>query len=216
MVNESSPEAHAFEVTKSARYFTLGPLVSETNRILIALHGYGQLPEFFIRKLQFLAAQGWAVIAPEGLHRFYVQGTAGRVGASWMTKEDRESDIRDYVIFLDALTAHLNLRDARPVLLGFSQGVATASRWVAEGNQDFSKLILWSGVFPPDFNWNQGGTKLKTMPVEVALGDNDPFFKEALLQDTASVLDQMGVNYRLHRFAGGHSIDEECLQALLH
>lgn len=215
MVKPSEPQGHVIPVTKSARYFTLGPTTFKKGRVLIALHGYGQLPEFFIRKLGFLADQGWSVIAPEGLHRFYVQGTAGRVGASWMTKEARESDILDYVNFLDGLTSHLNLEEMRPVLLGFSQGVATASRWVADGHQQFSKLILWSGVFPPDFNWSQGGNKLKSMPVDVALGDDDPFFKESLLQDTASVLNAMGVEYRLHRFSGGHALDEACLQSML-
>ncbi|MGB1122955.1 MAG: hypothetical protein ACPG08_05475, partial [Flavobacteriales bacterium] len=130
---------HSFSVTKTARYFTAGPAIAEANGVLIALHGYGQLPEFFMRRLQPLADAGWAIIAPEGLHRFYLEGAHGRVGASWMTKEAREDDIADYVRYLDALSAELGLTERRPVLLGFSQGVATASRWVAMGQTAFSR-----------------------------------------------------------------------------
>ena len=88
---------HSFSVTKTARYFTAGPAIAEAKGVLIALHGYGQLPEFFMRRLQPLADAGWAIVAPEGLHRYYLEGAHGRVGASWMTKEAREDDIVDYV-----------------------------------------------------------------------------------------------------------------------
>lgn len=42
---------HSFSVTKTTRYFTAGPAIAEAKGVLIALHGYGQLPEFFMRRL---------------------------------------------------------------------------------------------------------------------------------------------------------------------
>ena len=193
----------------------LGGPIEEAKHIMIALHGYGQLPEFFLRKFNAIADEGWCIIAPEGMHRFYLDGTSGRVGASWMTKEDRETDIADYVHYLDALSAHLHLTDRCPVLLGFSQGVATASRWVAAGQQHFKRLILWAGVFPPDFNWTKGGIHMREMRVDVALGDTDPFFKDELLKNTSEVLDSMDVKHTFHRFSGGHAIDSNLLWSIV-
>ena len=205
----------SFPVSKTARYFTAGPEPENAKGVLIALHGYGQLPEFFLRRFAPLAEAGWAVIAPEGLHRFYVEGTKGRVGASWMTKEAREEDIHDYVTFLDDLADHLELAHCNPVLLGFSQGVATASRWVAMGRTVFSRLVLWAGVFPPDYPWENGCEALQNMRVDVALGTEDPFFDDALLQTTASILDTKQVEYTAHTYRGGHSVDPSLLAELL-
>ena len=52
------------------------------------------------------------IVAPEALSRFYVESSGKthadtHVGASWMTREDRLSDIEDYVEYLDALHAHM-------------------------------------------------------------------------------------------------------------
>ncbi|HBP44750.1 MAG TPA: hypothetical protein DD635_02535, partial [Flavobacteriales bacterium] len=113
---------HSFDIKKTARYFTIGPAFADSKGILIVLHGYGQLPGFFIKRFQPIADDGWAIVAPEGLHRFYLEGTQGRVGASWMTKEARQDDILDNVHYLDSLATELQLNRQRPVLLGFSQG----------------------------------------------------------------------------------------------
>lgn len=206
---------HSFTIPKTARYFTAGPAPENAKGVLIALHGYGQLPEFFLRRFAPLAEAGWAIIAPEGLHRFYLEGTKGRVGASWMTKEAREDDIRDYVDYLDALAEHVGLAEYDPVLLGFSQGVATASRWLAMGRTKFSRLVLWAGVFPPDYPWEVGCEALQRLRVDVALGTEDPFFDDELLRTTASILDAKQVAYTTHTFPGGHAVDASLLARLL-
>ena len=138
----------------------------------------------------------------------------GRVGASWMTKEARKDDILDYVRYLDGLSAELGLTEQRPVLLGFSQGVATASRWVAMGKTAFSRLILWSGVFPPDDPWESGTEPMKAMRVDVALGTEDAFFDDSLRSST-SVLRHPGCHLRPIVFPQRHAIDTELLQRLL-
>ena len=122
---------HSFSVPRTARWWSAEPVEKAERRgTLIVLHGYGQLPEYFIRKFRPLAEAGWHVIAPEGAHRFYLQGTEGRVGASWMTKEARLDDIADQIVFLDALLGQLEegMASGPRFLLGFSQGVATALR----------------------------------------------------------------------------------------
>ena len=74
---------HSFSVPRTARWWSAGPMEgTERKGTLFVLHGYGQLPEYFIRKFRPLSQAGWHVVAPEGAHRFYLQGTEGRVGAS--------------------------------------------------------------------------------------------------------------------------------------
>ena len=144
---------HSFSVTKTARYFTAGPAMEAKRADCPA----------WIRPIAgvlhaALATGGYRMghCRTGGTARYYLEGAHGRVGASWMTKEAREDDIVDYVRYLDALSAELRLTERRPVLLGFSQGVATASRWVAMGQTAFSRLILWSGVFRLITRGNRG------------------------------------------------------------
>ena len=87
--------------------------------------------------------------------------------------------------------------------------------WVAMGNTAFSRLILWSGVFPPDYPWESGTEQMKSMRIDVALGTEDDFFDDSLLKTTASVLEEKAVSFTTHSFQGGHAIDTDLLQRLL-
>jgi hypothetical protein len=62
--------------------------------LLYVLHGYGHLAPYFIRK--FNSLEDSFIVAPEGMYRFYLYGSSGRVGACWMTKEERLDDALDF------------------------------------------------------------------------------------------------------------------------
>jgi predicted esterase len=95
-----------------ARYYSSGEITTNTKDVLFILHGYGQLAQYFIRKFAALETKDVVVIAPEGLSRFYLEPIEGagrktnRVGATWMTKEDRLVDIENYVNYLDTVFAY--------------------------------------------------------------------------------------------------------------
>ena len=107
-------------VQKTARYAVLRPN-TPANSVMFAIHGYREMVPYFIKKFQSLADQGVMVVAPEGLHRFYIEGYSGRVGASWMTKEDRESDIIDYVDYLNQLYLDWRIIDNSDYNHGFTE-----------------------------------------------------------------------------------------------
>src|SRR5947199_6610431 len=149
-------QEHHIGVTRSARYFTLGNSSRGVGEVWVACHGYGQLAARFLEKLRVLDDGRRYLVAPEGLSRFYLSEspTERRVGASWMTREDRLSEIDDYVRYLDAVYAEVfgSLDRARVSVhaLGYSQGASTVSRWVAMGKAKIDRLTLWGGEFPPD------------------------------------------------------------------
>ena len=218
-----NPDLHHIEVPRTARFWTLEPTEGVPKGTLYALHGYGQLAEFFIRKFQPVADTGWRVVAPEGGHRFYLEGFSGRVGASWMTKEDRLSDIADYVRYLDLLRAERQTTDPEPhVLLGFSQGVATALRWLIMGSagpESWHGIVAHSGVIPPDLP--QAGKGLsKAVPLHLIAGRNDAFIDN--MEHRFDSAEQEWVRLggktedcRRHTFEGGHEVDVPSLIAVL-
>jgi predicted esterase len=179
--------------------------------LLIALHGYGQLAKFFLRKFQGLQSKG-RVVAPEGPHRFYLQGYSGRVGASWMTKEARELDIQDNLVGLNALLSELqkSYSPKKITLLGFSQGAATAARWYQQNPSAFDQLILWAAVFPPDIDAGSFPTK---KPLHFVLGTQDEYYQGEAAQQLLRHYQSMG--FKVHTYAGKHDIDGEVLKRLL-
>lgn len=221
-----SVTSHRMEVPRSARYWMLEPEGVATKGTLYVLHGYGQLAQYFIRKFQAVADHGWRIVAPEGAHRFYLEGYSGRVGASWMTKEDRLADIADYLRFLDLLRKGRETTDGSlpHVLLGFSQGVATAFRWMAMGEGgpgSWHGIVAHSGIIPPDLPQDEG--LLEDAPALHLIGGLEDAFITSL-EDGFSTSEQEwqrcgGQPHQTLRltFNGGHDIHAaSVIQALGH
>ena len=144
-------QEHTLTTPRTARYFTLG-VPERANDLWFVCHGYGQLAARFLERFRPIETGQRCIVAPEGLSRFYLSESPSerRVGASWMTREDRLHEIDDYVRYLDAVYGALQPRAAKVTVLGFSQGTATACRWAALGSARIDRLILWGGEVPPD------------------------------------------------------------------
>lgn len=211
---EASSQQHHIQISQQARFFTLGELSAETKGIWLACHGYGQLAPYFIRHFKVLAEAGHFVIAPEGLSRFYLQGTSGRVGASWMTKEDRQADIDNYVAYLTAVYEEVIQGHPAPLnLLGFSQGVATISRWAMLSGKPFQQLVLWAGVFPPDLPLDLSSSTLRNRKVSIVYGDADPYLSEKTIEDQLQAFRQLGITPGVISFPGKHEINAAVLKS---
>ena len=197
-----------------ARYQTIGE-PNEARFVWFVLHGYGQLAHYFIKKFTTLAQKEIYVIAPEGLSRFYLedierraQSGNNRVGATWMTRENRNVDIENYVRFLDAVyEKEISSYNLPVTVLGFSQGAATASRWVTSSDRRFDRLILWSGLFPPDLDVPRSNEVLKNMETISVYGEKDPFLNDARFAEMSDVTTRLGIEVKRVVFDGGHDID---------
>ena len=213
---------HHLTVPRTARYQQLGEPSATTRQLWLVLHGYGQLAEYFVRHFEPLYAAdpaGTVVVAPEGLSRFYLQGTSGRVGASWMTRADRLTEIADQAAYLNQLL-HRLLRECPPttrvVVLGFSQGTATASRWLV-GNAEHwrpHQLVLWAGSFPEDIETAAARRLLHELPVALVCGERDHYVSADRVAEQAAVLQHHGAQVIPYTFSGGHTLNDAILQQL--
>ncbi|MNJ86007.1 Serine hydrolase (FSH1) [compost metagenome] len=201
----SSIEA-TIDVSSSLRYRII-PSRSETKHLVYILHGYGQLVEYFCQKFTDLNPDDTAFVFPEGRHRFYLRGTSGRVGASWMTKEWREEDIRLNILALDLLHEKM-LKSCTPekiTVLGFSQGGATAARWLANGNVLCDHFISWASVYPPDLAVEDHRNLARKNTF--VLGTEDEFFPKPDQEILISDYQSKGIE--IIRFEGTHDIHKE-------
>jgi predicted esterase len=208
-------QKHQLIIPKTARYFTLGELNENTETVWFVIHGYGQLAEYFIKKFTVLDDGKTFIVAPEALSKFYLNGFTGRVGATWMTRTERENEIQDYVNYLnllyDTVLKNSNGKTLKINILGFSQGTATVVRWCMNQHIRYERLILWAGYFGNGIQDVINPEKVTDKEVILCYGKEDEFLKQLdVLQyenDVRSVIPHI----QIHTFEGGHTIDEKLL-----
>jgi predicted esterase len=207
---------HHLQVARTARYFTLGD-AAEPEELWIVCHGYAQLARYFLRAFAPIADDRRRVVAPEALNRYYFETAPGvhehgaRVAATWMTREHREHEIRDYIAYLDDLVDELTRGRPRPrlVALGFSQGAATVSRWAARGRTPVDRVILWGSSLAHELE--PGPQLFRGAELIVAIGTADPHVAEERVAREDARLREAGLDYHLLRYAGGHRIEADTL-----
>jgi predicted esterase len=206
------------EVPRTARYYTIGDERGTVHELWFALHGFGQLAGEFAQYFADLADGQRLVIAPEALNRYYaasasVPASERPVGATWMTREDRENEIRDYVRYLDLLHDEVSKRHPRAhtVVVGFSQGGATAARWAQLGRSHIARLILWGATVPPDADLSAGPAAFCGARLTFVIGRRDHYIPAPSLDAEQARLTAAGVPFEVVQYEGGHSIKRSVL-----
>ena len=208
---------------RTARCAVRGPAdPAQAAALWIVLHGYGQLAAEFLDGLRAIDDGRRLLVAPEALSRFYdarsplERHAEARVGASWMTREDRLEEIADHLRWLDRVHAHYRglVGPAVPlVVLGFSQGAAAASRWIARGAVEASHLICWGASVAPELPLGAEAPLGRTR-CTLVVGDRDRFVPPDLLATERDRLDAAGFRYVFETFEGGHRLDDATLRRI--
>lgn len=217
-----SPKEHEIRVRKTARYATLGNAETSVRDVWFVCHGYRQLARRFLRYFGVLDDGRRLIVAPEGLSRFYLGAGNGErpedtVGASWMTREDRENEIADYVAFLDAVYDELFCRidraEAKVTVLGFSQGGAAACRWIDRGRVRADRLVLWAGDVPEDVRL-EPGSPIRRPKLTLVAGNQDSIATPARVAALEARLRRRHLVFDLVHFDGGHQLNQHVLGKL--
>jgi predicted esterase len=218
-------EQRHLTVPRSARYAIMGSFDADLTEVWILCHGHAQLARRFLSRFLPLERPDRLFVAPEALSRFYLspplpgpQAPNPPDGASWMTAEDREAEIEDYVCYLDLLHDEIfSIVDRSAVrlwVLGFSQGTATVARWVARGKVDPDRLVLYSGLLPSELDVKGAARLARRSPLTVVLGTRDEFARPELIAAQEARLRELRLPHTTIRFDGGHEITPEVLQRL--
>ncbi len=205
-------EEREIVVPRRARYYIVGA-PRTADEIWVVIHGYGQLADEFLRVFEPLASDGRAFVAPEALNRYYKDaGQTGShadtpVGTTWMTRRHREAEIADYVSYLDKLAAAVRPGGARLGVLAFSQGTATAWRWVALGSSDFDRVVMWAGAMPPDLDVPRYRSRFPARGVDLVHGTGDSMLPWIDVDSQRQRLQAAGISVAVRTFDGDHRLD---------
>ena len=213
------------ETVRTARYALVGADPAAASRVWFVLHGYGQLATRFIGGFADVVPADTCIVAPEGLSRFYrdqpqLDGShLQRVGATWMTRESRETEITDAIRWLDVVHGDVlsSRAGASPAcgVLGFSQGVATAMRWIANGAVQPRTFVAWAGGLASDVQHELFKRKVADADVVLVAGDQDGFASPEARTAVSAEMRRHHPTPRELSFSGAHHLDPGVLQMLL-
>ena len=215
-------EERHIAVTRTARYYVIGDESPDIEDVWFVCHGYGQLASDFIKEFESIAEPRRLIVAPEGLNRYYIStapefhGPDSKVGATWMTREDREIEIRDYVSYLDDLYTSImdRIGVARVTVLGFSQGGATANRWLTRGSSRVDRLVMWGSTLPADADLNEAAEFFRHVDLTLVHGTRDQYASQGMIEKYLETLTSHSIPHNVVTFDGGHRMDTKILRTL--
>lgn len=217
----ASIRTESIEVRRTGLLALRGPERPRARELWYVLHGQAMRAAEILEMAGALDDGSRLLVAPEALNRHYVGPAVSRdapVGATWMTRAEREADIRDYVAYFESVHARMRERfggTTPPVtILGFSQGGAAAVRWAAAGAVRPVHLVAWASSLPPEVDWRALMERQPGLRVTYVCGTRDRFITPKYLEAQHAILRDAGVPFAARSFAGGHRLDDDALRAL--
>ncbi len=211
---QSQEKDISFLATKS--YSTLNNLTEKTETVWLVFHGMGYLSRYFLKYFKAFDADTNYFIAPQAPSKYYMPPKFKHVGASWLTRENTLAETKNVLAYVDAVLANEpSYKTKRLIVLGYSQGVSIAMRYVASRQLDCEQLILHSGgipkeLTPEDFSFLKGTTKVSHI-----YGTDDEFLnEERIAYETARSKELFGDVVTIHPFEGVHEVNVELIKQL--
>lgn len=198
-------------------YSTMNELTEKTKNVWFVCHGIGFLSRYFISYFNQLNAEENYIIAPQAASKYYLKNEYKHVGASWLTKENTQTEIENVLENLNVIyeTEQIPYRP-RFFVLGFSQGVSVALRWVSRYKILCDKLIIYAGSIPSeltakDFDFiNHEETEVINI-----VGTEDEYLTEKRMQQEIEKMKLLfGKHYTFNTFEGKHEMSREVLLEL--
>ncbi len=137
----------------SNTYSVLNTFSEKTKNVWLIFHGMGYLSKYFIKYFSHLNPDENFIIAPQAPSKYYQGNDFKHVGASWLTKENTTEETNNVLTYVDEVfntEAPKNISNL--IVLGYSQGVSIATRWVASRKVQCNHLLLHSGGIPEELS----------------------------------------------------------------
>ena len=207
MSNEKS-----LSYTINNTYSTLNTRTSRTKNVWLVFHGIGYLSRYFLKYFKHLDAEENFIIAPQAQSKYYLNGEYRHVGASWLTRENTEAEVENMISYLDALYEAEGLSEIENLnILGYSQGVSVATRFIARRNIPCKNLIMHSGKVPQELT-SEDFQFLKDTNFTFIYGTEDEYLKKGIIAVEEKRLQELfPKNLEIFTFPGGHEVNTKLI-----
>ncbi|MBT8375767.1 MAG: esterase [Bacteroidia bacterium] len=197
----------------SNSYSTLNALTSKTKNVWFVCHGMGYLSRFFLKYFKKLDTITNYIIAPQAPSKYYIQPKM-HVGANWLTKDNTVKDMTNILNYFDAIfEAEKIPKDTNLIVLGYSQGVSVALRYLAHHQLQCNQLIIHSGGIPKELissNFNY-----LNATVTLTYGKKDEYLDETRIEyEISRAKELFGNRLSIIPFEGKHEVNTKLINQL--
>ncbi|NND15505.1 MAG: esterase [Eudoraea sp.] len=201
----------------SSSYNTLNSLGPNTKTVWIVFHGIGYLSRYFLKYFKDLPEEEHYIIAPQAPSKYYLNDSYTHVGASWLTKENTMSELKNVLRFLDKIKDNEDLPEHCQLnVLGFSQGVSIALRWVCHSRIKCDKLIIYAGGIPNELKTDDVSFLIPDTEISLVFGKQDAFLTvERMVAEEKKITQLFGSHVKRVGFEGGHEMRPEVLEQFI-
>ena len=196
-------------------YSTLNALSAKTKTVWFVCHGMGYLSRYFLKYFSDLNSEENYFIAPQAPSKYYLPPKFKHVGSSWLTKENTIKETENIMRYFDAVLENEDLPNTIDlIVLGYSQGVSVAMRYVASRQLKCEQLILMSGGIPKELV--AGDFNFLNAKVTMAYGTQDEYLDEKrMLNESDRVRDLFGKTATIIPFKGRHVVNKDLFQSFI-
>ena len=196
-------------------YSTLNTLTKTTKNVWFACHGMGYLSRYFLKYFKDLNPEENYIIAPQAQAKYYIPPKFKHVGASWLTKENTPKETENIMQYFDAVLEAENIpKNCNLIVLGYSQGVSVAMRYIVKRRLQCSKLVLMSGGIPKELVTDDFAF-LKAK-ISLIYGTQDEYLNdERIVLETKRIHELFGNDVTIIPFDGTHIVNMELINGLV-
>ncbi len=197
-------------------YSTLNTLTEYTKNVWFVCHGMGYLSRYFLRYFKHLNAEDNYFIAPQAPSKYYIQPKM-HVGANWLTRDNTESGMQNILNYFDAVFEAENIpEDVNFIVLGYSQGVSVAMRYLAKRQLQCSQLVLHSGGIPKELTAKDFEHLSKDTKIKLIYGTEDEYLDaERIAQERQRAEELFGKKLTILPFEGKHVVNVDYINDLV-
>ncbi|MDR5590627.1 esterase [Christiangramia sp. SM2212] len=196
----------------SNTYSTLNEKTEKTKTVWLVFHGIGYLSRYFLKYFKHLDPEENFIIAPQAQSKYYLNGEYRHIGASWLTRENTEFEIENMLSYLDAVYEAEDLKNLDNLnIMGYSQGVSVATRFIARRNITCDHLIMHSGKVPQELT-SEDFKFLKNTKFSFIYGTEDKYLESGIITVEKDRLNKIfPKNLEILTFKGGHEVNTELI-----
>ena len=206
----STEKSVSYQIKNS--YSVLNEHTSKTKNVWLVFHGIGYLSRYFLKYFKHLDAAENYIIAPQAHSKYYLNGEYRHVGASWLTRENLEEGIENTLNYLDAVYEAENLSQVENLnIMGYSQGVSVAARFIARRKIQCINLIMHSGKLPAELT-SKDFEFLENTNFSFIYGTEDEYLSPEIINTEEQRLKEIfPKNLDILKFKGGHEVNTEMI-----
>ncbi|MEQ5791165.1 esterase [Muricauda sp. NFXS6] len=204
--------------TTENTYLTQNELTGKTKNVWLVFHGIGYLSRYFVKYFNGLNAEENYIIVPQAPSKYYLKNEYKYVGASWLTKENTATEVKNVLNYIDAvLKAEKIPEDMNLILFGFSQGVSVATRWWASKKANCKLVALYAGGIPNELTANDFEfVDHDSTEIKLIYGNEDKYLTPDRLKGEKIKIEKLFQGKaETITFNGGHEVKPEIIKDLI-